>query len=55
LIEQAIANGAAIVWSFILTFVIMKVLDATIGVRAEEQAELTGLDLALHSESAYHD
>jgi Amt family ammonium transporter len=55
LIEQAIANGVAIVWSFILTFVIMKVLDATIGVRAEEQAELTGLDLALHSESAYHD
>ena len=55
LIEQAIANGAAIVWSFILTFVIMKVLDATMGVRAEEQAELTGLDLALHSESAYHD
>lgn len=55
LIEQAIANGAAIVWSFILTLVIMKVLDATIGVRAEEQAELTGLDLALHSETAYHD
>jgi Amt family ammonium transporter len=55
LIEQAIANGAAIVWSFILTFVIMKVLDATIGVRAEEQVELTGLDLALHSETAYHD
>ncbi|MFM8508174.1 MAG: ammonium transporter [Actinomycetota bacterium] len=55
LIEQAIANGAAIVWSFILTFVIMKVLDVTIGVRAEEQAELTGLDLALHSETAYHD
>ena len=55
LIEQAIANGAAIVWSFVLTFVIMKVLDASIGVRVEEQAELTGLDLALHSETAYHD
>jgi ammonia channel protein AmtB len=24
-------------------------------VRAEEQAELTGLDLALHAETAYHD
>jgi Amt family ammonium transporter len=55
LTEQAIANGAAIVWSFVLTFVIMKVLDASIGVRVEEQAELTGLDLALHSETAYHD
>ena len=55
LLEQAIANGAAIVWSFVLTYVIMKALDATMGVRAEEQAELTGLDLALHSETAYHD
>jgi len=55
LIEQAIANGAAIAWSFILTFVIMKVLDLTMGVRAEVQVELTGLDLALHSENAYHD
>jgi len=55
LIEQAIANGAAIAWSFILTFVIMKVLDLSMGVRAEVQVELTGLDLALHSENAYHD
>jgi Amt family ammonium transporter len=45
----------AIVWSFVLTFIIMKALAATIGVRADEQAELTGLDLALHSETAYHD
>jgi len=35
--------------------VIMKVLDVVMGVRVEEQAELTGLDLALHSETAYHD
>jgi Amt family ammonium transporter len=55
LVEQALANGAAIVWSFTLTFVIMKVLDVVMGVRVEEQAELTGLDLALHSETAYHD
>ena len=55
LVEQALANGVAIVWSFVLTFIIMKALAATIGVRADEQAELTGLDLALHSETAYHD
>ncbi len=55
LVEQALANGVAIVWSFVLTFLIMKALAATIGVRADEQAELTGLDLALHSETAYHD
>jgi Amt family ammonium transporter len=55
LIEQAIANGVAIFWSFVVTFVIMKALDVVMGVRVEEQAELTGLDLALHSETAYHD
>jgi Amt family ammonium transporter len=55
LIEQVLANGVAIVWSFVLTFVIMLILKATIGVRADDQAELTGLDLALHAETAYHD
>lgn len=55
LIEQALANGVAIVWSFILTFVIMVALKKTIGVRADENDERTGLDLALHSENAYHD
>ncbi len=55
LVEQALANGVAIVWSFVLTLVIMLILKATIGVRADDQAELTGLDLALHAETAYHD
>jgi Amt family ammonium transporter len=55
LVEQLIANVVAIVWSFVLTFVIMKVLDVVMGVRVEEQAEVTGLDLALHLETAYHD
>jgi Amt family ammonium transporter len=54
LAEQALANGAAIVWSFALTFVIMKVLARTIGVRVDPEVESTGLDLALHSETAYH-
>lgn len=55
LLEQALANGVAIIWSFGLTFVIMKGLAATIGVRAPEQDEFTGLDLAFHAETAYHD
>jgi ammonium transporter, Amt family len=54
LVEQAIANGAAIVWSFVVTFGIMKLLAVTIGVRVDEEQEATGLDLALHSETAYH-
>lgn len=54
LLEQALANGAAIVWSGVLTLVIMKVLAATIGVRVTAEQEVTGLDLALHAETAYH-
>lgn len=52
--EQALANGVVIVFSFVVTFVIFKVLDATIGVRVSERTELTGLDLEEHSETAYH-
>lgn len=52
--EQALANGVAIVWSFALTFGIMILLKKTIGVRVEAEAENTGLDLALHGETAYH-
>ena len=55
LLEHALANGVAIVWSFVLTFVIMTALKKTIGVRVEEQDEYTGLDLSQHAETAYHD
>ncbi|MFM8945880.1 MAG: ammonium transporter [Actinomycetota bacterium] len=54
LLEQAIANLSAVVWSFAITFVIMVVLKKTIGVRVDEQVETTGLDFGLHGESAYH-
>ena len=54
LVEQAIANGAAIVWSFVLTYIIMMALKKTIGVRVSPETESTGLDLAEHGETAYH-
>ncbi len=52
--EQALANGAAIVWSLALTTVIMLALKATIGVRVSDEVESMGLDLAEHGETAYH-
>ena len=52
--EQALANGVVIVFSFVVTFVLFKVLDATLGIRVSEKTELTGLDLEEHSETAYH-
>lgn len=52
--EQALANGAAIVWSFVVTFAIMMVLKKTIGVRVSPEVEESGLDFAEHGERAYH-
>lgn len=53
LAEQAIANGATIVYSFVVTALIMLALKATIGVRATEAQEAEGLDASQHAELAY--
>jgi Amt family ammonium transporter len=55
LIEQVVANVVTIVYSFVVTFAIMFLLKITIGVRVSEEVEDAGLDLAEHSETAYHD
>jgi Amt family ammonium transporter len=52
--EQALANGATIVYSFLVTTLIMVVLKATLGVRVSEEVEHNGLDLPEHAETAYH-
>lgn len=54
LLEQALANGATIVYSFVVTALIMLALKATIGVRVADREEDTGLDLTEHGETAYH-
>jgi Amt family ammonium transporter len=54
LAEQLLANAVVIVFSFIVTFAIMKALDLTMGVRVSEEAEYNGLDIAEHGEQAYH-
>ncbi|MDP2942985.1 MAG: ammonium transporter [Candidatus Omnitrophota bacterium] len=40
-------------YSFVMTFAILKVLDAIMGVRASEQDERIGLDLTQHREAGY--
>jgi Amt family ammonium transporter len=45
-----VAIGA---YSFILTFVILKVLDMTMGIRVSEDDEELGLDITQHGERAY--
>ena len=55
LVTNVIAVLATISYSFIVTFVILKILDLIpgLGLRADETEEDTGLDIALHGERAY--
>lgn len=53
LLEQAVAVVATWVYSFVVTAVILKVLDLLIGLRVKEEHEDLGLDIAEHGERAY--
>ena len=53
-IDQLVAMGSVIAFSFIVTFGIAKVLDATIGLRVSEEDEEAGLDQSQHAETAYN-
>jgi Amt family ammonium transporter len=46
---------SVIVLSFVVTWVIAKVLDMTIGLRVDDETERAGLDQTLHAESAYNE
>ncbi len=50
---QLVAVVASWVLAFVGTFIILKVLDALMGLRVSEQDEIAGLDLSQHSETAY--
>jgi Amt family ammonium transporter len=51
--SQAVGVIATVVYSGIASFVILKVLDAVMGLRVEEEQEVEGLDIALHDERGY--
>jgi Amt family ammonium transporter len=52
-IAQLIGAGAAIVYAFVLAFVLAKLVDVTIGLRVTEEEEYVGVDLSQHGERAY--
>ncbi len=43
-----------IVWSGVVSFVLFKAIDMTIGLRVDNDTERQGLDLTTHGEQAYH-
>jgi Amt family ammonium transporter len=50
---QALSIGSVWVYSFVVTWIILKVLDRTMGLRVSEEHEITGLDTSQHGEAGY--
>ncbi len=51
--KQLIAIGASAVYSFIVTYILLKIIAAVMGVRLTKEEEVEGMDLTQHSESGY--
>jgi Amt family ammonium transporter len=52
---QAIGVAVAAVLGFVGTIVIMKIINATMGLKVKEEEEDIGLDITQHAERAYVD
>ena len=52
-VVQAIAVGVTIVYSFLATLILYKIVDWVVGMRVTDRDEIMGLDLTQHNENAY--
>ncbi|MBA2597385.1 MAG: ammonium transporter [Chloroflexia bacterium] len=53
LLKQTVAVGAVAAFTAVVTWVILKFVDITVGLRVPEQEEVLGLDTTTHGEVAY--
>ncbi len=53
LVVQLIGVGAVAVYTGVLTFVILKIIDLVVGLRVSEEEETEGLDINQHNERGY--
>ena len=51
--NQAVAAGATIVYSFVIAYILGILIHRTVGFRVSEDAEVGGIDLAVHVEAGY--
>jgi Amt family ammonium transporter len=51
LLIQAKGVAVTLIYGFVVSFVILKIIDVTIGLRVSEDQEREGLDISLHGES----
>ena len=54
IVRQMAPIGAAMAYSFVATFAILKVLDRVMGLRVSEEEESIGIDVTQHGERAYN-
>ncbi|MCO6457814.1 MAG: ammonium transporter [Pirellulaceae bacterium] len=53
LLGQIVAVAVTVLFAAVATFILLKILDATIGLRVSQEDEYRGLDLAEHGEEGY--
>jgi len=53
LLRQLLAIGVVAGYAFVVTWVIGKLIQVTMGLRVGQQEEAVGLDLSQHGERAY--
>ena len=51
---QFVGVAATFVWCAVATWIILKVIDAVIGLRVSGDEETQGLDIVLHDETGYN-
>jgi Amt family ammonium transporter len=51
---QALAVGVILVYSFVATYGILRLLEKTMGLRVTDEQEVMGLDLSQHGEAGYN-
>ncbi len=50
---QLTAVASSWIYAFVMTVILAKIIDATIGLRVSEEEESVGLDISQHAEKAY--
>jgi Amt family ammonium transporter len=53
LLIQAIAVASSVAFAFCGSLIVLKITDMIVGLRVNEDDEVTGLDLSQHEENAY--
>ena len=54
LLIQAFGVGVVFIYTFVISWVLLKGIDAVMGLRVSEESEVQGLDYSEHSETAYN-